>query len=118
MRASQIRARDFETAGASRLCECARPLNLPQSYRQAFLAPSPWRSVEHAGAWRAAGKAVSLRIEMPRDELVPVARDQARAALVTVRRLPSDIVHIADIGVAHALFHRDAARHGERRRRR
>src|ERR1700704_3821774 len=67
---------------------------------------------------RSAESALARVVQTPAAERVPIAFDETGAALMAIGALPSDIVNIADIGVANALLHGDAARHGQCRLRR
>src|SRR3977135_1975129 len=83
-----------------------------QFHGKALLPPFARRAVKHAGAMCSAGEALALAIQTPATKRVPIALDQASAALMTIGALPADIVNIADIGIANALLHRYAPRHG------
>src|SRR5258706_2173250 len=101
------------------LCRRRHGLMEPrQFHRKPLLAPLARRSVKHTGALCPAREALALAGQSPAAERVPIAFNEASAALMTKRALASDIVNIADIGVANTLLHGDAARHGQRRLRR
>src|SRR5205823_13808326 len=85
---------------------------------QAARTPASCGRLKDAATGSAASDAATVRRQMPLGNVIPIAADQQRAAVVAKSRLPSRIVNIAGIDVTMTDAARDLPRHPQNFRRR
>ena len=90
-------------------------VEIPHAHRQAFGPPRAGDGVEDAGARRAALLARARLAQSPIGERVAVAADQESIAIVAICASPAAIADRIELGWAHAVPARRAARRAARR---
>src|SRR5207245_5534800 len=81
---------------------------------KALCSPGAGRAVKHTGAGRTARVAAPISREMPCGQHIPIAADDFPSTARAVGATSLLVMHIARVGIAQAVFHRDPARQRQR----